>query len=46
MKYSWQRQLSTAITLAFSFKWSFRNHFNMLIWCLRNIYCHYHCWKQ
>ncbi len=31
-------EFSAAFTLFFSVTWSFRNHFNMLIWCSRNIY--------
>jgi len=30
----------------FSVTWSFRNPYNMLIWCTRNIYYYYQCWKQ
>ncbi len=26
--------------------WPFRNHSNMMIWCSRNIYYYYQCWKQ
>jgi len=33
------------ITQVFSVTWSFRNHSNMLICCLRNISYH-QCWKQ
>jgi len=29
----------------FSVIWSFRNYFNMLIWCSWNI-SYYQCWKQ
>ncbi len=29
----------------FSVTWSFRKHFNMLIWCSR-IFFYYECWKQ
>jgi len=25
---------------------SFRNHSNMMIWCSKNIYDYYQCWKQ
>ncbi len=32
------------ITPVFSVTWSFRNHFNMMIWCSRNI--SYQCWKR
>ncbi len=31
----WQRWCSAAISQVFSVTWSFRNHFNMLIWCSR-----------
>jgi len=31
------------ITPVISVMWSFRNHSNMIIWCLRNIY---QCWEQ
>ncbi len=36
---------SAAITPVSSATWSFRIHSNMLIWCSRNIYYHYKCWK-
>ncbi len=34
------------ITPVFSVTWFFRNHSNMMICCLRNIYFDYQCWKQ
>ncbi len=44
--YDGNAEISAAITHVFSVTLSFRNHFNMLIWCSRNIsYC-YQFWKQ
>ncbi len=31
------------ISPVFSVTWSFRNHSNILMWCLTNIYCYYQC---
>jgi len=33
----WQSWIFSIITPVFSVTWSFRNHSNTLIWCLRNI---------
>jgi len=37
--------LIAIITPVFSVTWSFRNHFNVLIWCSRNI-SYYKCWTK
>ncbi len=39
-------EFSAAITPVISVTWSFRNHYNILICCLRNISYYYQCWKQ
>ncbi len=42
----WQTWIFSIIT-SLQFQRLFRNHFNMLIWCSRNIFYYYHrCWKQ
>ncbi len=42
--YSCSAKLHFQKSLWYSVTWSFRNHCNMLICCLRNI--SYYCWKQ
>ncbi len=37
---------SACITLVFSVTWSFRNHSNVQIQCLKSIYSYYQCWKH
>ncbi len=41
-----QSCIFSIITPVFSVTWCFRNHYNMLICCSRNISDYYQCWKQ
>jgi len=38
-------KLISIITPVSSVTWSFRNHYDMLICCSRNITCYYQCWN-
>jgi len=38
--------MQSIITPVLSVTWSFRNQSNMPIWCSRNIYYYFQCWKQ
>ncbi len=35
-----------SLYFSYSVTWSFSNHYNVLIWCSRNISYYYQCWKE
>ncbi len=41
-----QNWIFSIITPVFSVTWSFGNHYNMLIWCSRNLYYYYYYYYQ